>query len=182
MGQCLHESFYNIVAYYNALVFIINVHRNISLHVYMCICIHTLFWPSAQGPPQIYIYIYIYTHIYIYISLYFKLSKLQPFWPSAQGFRTTLAPRVDLIARRPAPVTLPRRGCQTGSAVENERVPQKRICIYIYMHEPIPIYIYICSDQRMREGQAAADCGKRRRAAADCGKRRRAAADRGKPT
>ena len=66
MGQCLHESFYNIVAYYNALVFIINVHRYISLHVYMCICIHTLFWPSAQGPPQIYIYIYIYHYILNY--------------------------------------------------------------------------------------------------------------------
>ena len=70
MGQCLHESFYNIVAYYNALVFIINVHRYISLHVYMCICIHTLFWPSAQGPPQIYIYIYIYIYIHIYIIIF----------------------------------------------------------------------------------------------------------------
>ena len=129
---------------------------------------HLVLAQCPGAPPDIYIY------IYTFISLYFKLSKLQPFWPSAQGFRTTLAPRVDLIARRPAPVTLPRRGCQTGSAVENERVPQKRmyIYIYIYMHEPIPIYIYIdiCSDQRMREGQAAADCGKRRRAAADRGK------------
>ena len=124
---------------------------------------------QCPGPPP-YIYIYIHT----YISLYFKLSKLQPFWPSAQGFRTTLAPRVDLIARRPAPVTLPRRGCQTGSAVENERVPQKRICIYIYIYICTNLYLYIyiciCSDQRMREGQAAADCGKRRRAAADRGK------------
>ena len=155
----------------------------------MCICVYVYtpcFGPVPRGPPR---YIYIYT----YISLYFKLSKLQPFWPSAQGFRTTLAPRVDLIARRPAPVTLPRRGCQTGSAVENERVPQKRICIYIYIYARTYTYIYIymyvymqrsaharrASSGRLR--QTTARSGRLRQTTARSGRLRQTTARSGRP-
>ena len=149
----------------------------------MCICVYVYtpcFGPVPRGPPDIY--------IYIHISLYFKLSKLQPFWPSAQGFRTTLAPRVDLIARRPAPVTLPRRGCQTGSAVENERVPQKRICIYIYIYICTNLYLYIyiyiyaaiSACEKGKQRQTAANDGAQRQTAAKDGAQRQTAANRHK--